>query len=176
MPLPASEPDTSCRRSRFLSLPLRSSCGNAAVEFAIVAPLLAVILTAIVELGLAIMGQFSVQEAVLAGANQASHNGWNAANIKTAITSSDPHIVATDIAVTRFCGCPVGHALTTVAQCDQDLAAPNTCPAGCSATCSDGIVARKYAEIHATMARPGVLGQSFGLPATVGSKMTTKLP
>ena len=159
-----------------LLLPLRSARGNAAVEFAIVAPLLAVILTAIVEIGLAIMAQFSVQEAVLAGANQASHNGWNAANIKTAITSSDAHVLATDITVTRFCGCPVGSAITTLAQCDQDLAAPNTCPATCSSTCSDGIVARQYAKIHATMARPGVLGQSFGLPATMGSNMTTKLP
>ena len=157
-------------------LPLRSARGNAAVEFAIIAPLLAAMLVAVVQLGLAIMAQLSVQEAVLSGANKASHYGWDSAAITTAITASDPEIATADISVTRFCGCPEGSTITTKAQCDQDLAAPGTCPTTCSAICSDGIVTRKYAKIQASKARPGVFTKTFGLPTKVSSTMTTKLP
>lgn len=154
----------------------RDKRGSMAVEFALIAPLLALILTAVIELGLAIITQFNVQEAVLAGANSASHNGWNAASIKTAVTSANSNILATNITVTRSCGCPSGSGITTVAQCDQDALNPNTCPTTCGTTCSDGIVARKYVTITAEITRPYSISSSFGISPTVKSTMRTKLP
>ena len=156
---------------------LRNRRGNAAVEFALVAPLLTLILTAIIQFGLTILTQFTVQEAVLDGANYASHNSWNASSIQSAVTSSSSTIPLANVTVSRFCGCPVASAITTVAQCDQDTANPGTCPATCTTTkCSDGIVTRQYVSISASIPAPGVAKRLFGLPATVGSTMTTKLP
>ena len=154
----------------------RDRRGSMAVEFAMIAPLLALILTTVIELGLAIITQFNVQEAVLAGANSASHNGWNAANIKTAVTSAYSRIPASGITVTRSCGCPSGSGITTLAQCDQDTANPNTCPAACGTSCSDGIIARKYVTITAQMNRPYSVSANFGISPTVTSTMRTKLP
>lgn len=147
-----------------------------AVEFAMIAPLLALILTAIIELGLAIIVQFNVQEAVLAGANSASHNGWNAANIKTAVTSASSLVPATGVTVTRSCGCPSGTDIITDAQCDQDIASPNTCPAICAQNCADGIARRQYVTITAQITRPYSISSSFGISPTITSTMRSKLP
>jgi Flp pilus assembly protein TadG len=141
-----------------------ASCrGNAAVEFGIIAPILSMILVAVIQLGLAVRTYFTVQEAALAGANYASHNGWNATAISTAITTSSnkPGLSASP-APSKFCGCPTTSGLS-----------PATCGTKCT---GDGFVARQYAKVSATMARPSVLSANFGLPASITVTMTTKLP
>ncbi|MEN9718581.1 MAG: hypothetical protein RIQ99_1459 [Pseudomonadota bacterium] len=149
--------------------------GNAAIEFAIIAPLLALILAGTIEIGTTVITWFRVQEGVLDGANYASHNGWNATAITTAVTTSSPKLATATVSVTRFCGCPVGSNITKTADCDT-VSSPGVCPSGCSATCSDGVVNRKYAAITAAVPRTTYMTKSFGLPATVSVTMKTKLP
>ena len=155
---------------------LQSKSGNAAVEFVIVAPLLVLLLGGIVELGLAIRANFALQEALLSGANQASHKGWNATAIQTAITSSSPLVSAATVTVTRSCGCPVGTTLSTVS-CDTDPLNPGTCPSSCSTTIctSDQLAARQYATITASIPRQSVFKTNFGLPARISATMQTRL-
>lgn len=155
---------------------LQSKSGNAAVEFVIVAPLLVLLLGGIVELGLAIRANFALQEALLSGANQASHKGWDAAAIRTAITSSSARVSGATVTVTRYCGCPNGAAITTVAACDADPLNPGTCPSTCSTICqSDQLSARQYAQLSASVPRQTVFGRNFGLPATMSVSMTARI-
>ena len=155
---------------------LQSTSGNAAVEFVIVAPLLVLLLGSIVELGLAIRTKFALQEALLAGANVASHKGWNAANITTAISSYSPRVASATITVTRFCGCPNSTSITSVAACDADPLNPNTCPSTCSSICtSDQLPTRQYTTLSATLKRQTVFGALHGLPSTLSASMITQL-
>lgn len=138
--------------------------GSVAVEFALVGPLLVIILTAIIEIGLATAAWFTVQEAALAGANYASHNGWDAAAISSAVTTSTKKtgLTAAPAPIT-YCGCPTGTGLETVG-------------AQCGAACPDGTTNRRYVDVSASMSRPSVIGNNFGLPPTITVTMTTKVP
>lgn len=164
------------RAVQFVSQPLRkplgNRAGNAAVEFAIIAPMLVLLLGGIIEIGLAISTYFTVQEGMLAASNYASRKGWDATAITTAVKSSSPKLATATVTVSRFCGCPSGSSLTTVAQCPEATG----CPAACSNLCSDNFVARKYAVIAGSVPRTQIMGQTFGLPSTVSITMRTKLP
>lgn len=154
----------------------RSDSGNAAVEFALIAPLLVLLLSGIVEIGLAVRTSYALHEGLLAGANQASHKGWDTTAIRSAITSSSPTLTKASISLTRFCGCPEGTSISTIATCDTDPANPGTCPGTCVAVCkSDGLTVRKYAVLSASVPRQSVFPQSFGLSPTLSSTMRTRL-
>ena len=155
---------------------LANGGGNAAVEFAIIAPVLVLLLCAIIEFGLAISSYFTVQEGALAGANYASRRGWDTVAIRTAITSSSPKLSTATVTLSRYCACPSGTSLATVGVCDTDVANPG-CPALCStSTCSDTFAPRKYVSITTSIPRTRVVGRAFGLPATISSTMQAKLP
>lgn len=156
----------------------REQRGNAAIEFAIVAPVLALLLVGTVQLGLAIMTWFTVQEGVLSGANYASHNGWNETAIKSAVTTSSTKLTTASVSVAPFCGCPVGSGITTVATCTTDVTVATNlvCPAACSTACADGITPRRYITLSASLARPNLMRDSFGLPTNITVTMKTKLP
>lgn len=161
----------------FKSLWRGSNSGNAAIEFALVAPLLVLLLSGIVEIGLAVRTSYALQAAVLAGSNQASHKGWDTTAIRSAITSSSPRLTHATITLTRFCGCPSGTSITTIAACDNDPANPGTCPMTCTAVCtSDQLAVRKYATLTASLPRQTVFGSSFGLAPTLSTTMRTRLP
>lgn len=155
------DPIPLCNASRRLMTCQR---GSVAVEFAIIGPLLVIILTAIIEIGLATAAWFTVQEAALAGANYASHKGFNASAISSAVISSTNKtaLTATPTPVS-YCGCPSGTKIETVGII-------------CSGTCADGATARRYVDVSASMGRPSVIGNNFGLPATITVTLTTKVP
>ncbi len=136
--------------------------GIVAIEFAIIAPVLAIILVAVIEIGLATAAFFTVQEAALAGANYASHNGWDANAISGAVTQSTERadIVASPVPIT-YCGCPSG---------------PKIAVSTCGQSCSDGLVTRKYVKVSASMSRPSVVMSSFGLPEDVTVTLVTRVP
>jgi Flp pilus assembly protein TadG len=62
--------------------------GQAAVEFAVILPVLVLLLTGIVDLGSLIVDQMRVTAAAEAGAQYAMVNGFNATNIATAVTNA----------------------------------------------------------------------------------------
>src|SRR5947209_8673258 len=62
--------------------------GSAAVEFSVVAPVLAVVLVPLIDIGMAVYQQMQVQDAAQAGAQYAMAHGWNSASIQNAVTGA----------------------------------------------------------------------------------------
>lgn len=134
----------------------------AAVEFALIAPLLVLILVAVVEIGLAVRQQMQVQDAASAGARYAAQNGWNATAITAAVTSAKPDAgIAASPAPVRFCGCP---------------SATGVAAATCGDFCADGSSARSYVQVSASVARSSILPSSLPLPDTMVDTVTTRIP
>ena len=140
---------------------LRDCRGVAAIEFACAAPLFALTLVGMTELGLAVRTRLAAEEAAAAGA-QAALKGFDAAKITTAIQSANPNrTVLASPAPSQFYACPAASGLTRVAQ---------------SVTCTDGKAARRFADVYATISRPTVFGAQFDLPATLTAHATARTP
>lgn len=136
--------------------------GAAAIEFALVAPLLAFMVAGAVNVGLAIRTAFLVNAAVASGGQYAMVNGWNSTQITAAVTSGtgDAGVSASPAPSVAY-GCPSGTAIT---------AATST------TVCADGITARRYVTVSASMARPSVFPTSFGLPTTITATQVVQIP
>lgn len=141
---------------------LRRQDGTAAIEFALILPMLLIIFTGVVEIGLAVHDSIRVQEAVSAGAIYANQHDFNAAAISSAITSATTAgSLTASPAPVQFYGCPsaTGIAASTL-----------------GATCADGFQSRSYVTVSAQMPRTQVFGAVFGLPATLTATATARLP
>jgi Flp pilus assembly protein TadG len=91
-----------------------SKDGNAAVEFAIIAPVLLGLLVPIADFGLYIYDQMQLNLAAQAGMEYAARNGWVPAGIKQAAINASPslNLTTANVSASEFCGCPSG---TTIA-------------------------------------------------------------
>ena len=113
--------------------------GVAAIELAMVSPLLVTGVLGAGELGFTIFRQTQVSFAAQAGADYALAHGFDATKVSNAIVNATTYtaINATP-APTQFCGCPTASGVTV---------AGGTPP--CSATCSGGFTAGTYVQpIH----------------------------
>lgn len=112
---------------------IRFSRAAAAVEFALLAPLLVALLVAIVDLGLALKEWMRVHYAAQAGAQFAGRYGWDAAGIAAAVelAGSNSEITANP---QRICGCPGASGIVAV---------------DCATPCADGAGPNDYAMISA---------------------------
>jgi Flp pilus assembly protein TadG len=113
----------------------RGKAGNAAVEFALIAPILASALVAMVDLGVGFYERMEVENAAQAGAQYAISKGWNPSAVVTAVTSASS--LASISAVpgpTQSCGCPNGTTLVAAA---------------CGSTCPGGALAGTYVTVNA---------------------------
>jgi Flp pilus assembly protein TadG len=125
--------------------------GTAAVEFAIAAPVLLILVFGAAEIGYSAYQAMQVQDAVEAGAFYVSKHGWNSLGITTAVLNS------TDVASGQltasapqpYYGCP-GSTGVVVA-------------ASSTATCATGNPPGQYAQINATLTRKSLIPNS-GLP------------
>lgn len=109
--------------------------GTSAVEFCIIAPMLAAVLVPLIDLGLAFYQQMQVDDAAQAGAQYAMAHGWNTSAIQSAVTGATGLAgVSASPAPSRSCGCPSGTAVTA---------------ADCGSTCDDGQSARTYVTVSA---------------------------
>lgn len=128
----------------------RQDRASAAVEFALIAPILTGVLLGIADLGLGLHYKMAVVQAAGAGATYAALNGWNSASIGNAVTNATGvgNITASP-APTQTCGCPNsgGTAITT---------------ATCGSTCTNGQAAGHYCTVtaqyvyHMILSYPGV--------------------
>ena len=102
---------------------LGSEDGNAAVEFAIIAPVLLGLLVPIADFGLYTYDQMQLNLAAQAGMEYAARNGWVPAGIKQAAVNASPslNLTTANVNASQFCGCPSGN---TIAQ--QNCSDPNT--------------------------------------------------
>jgi Flp pilus assembly protein TadG len=116
--------------------------GTAAIEFALAAPLLLILLTGIVELGMAAFQAMQVQTAAEAGALYATaHGGGDLDKISQAVTNATSTAgITASPAPQVYCGCPGSGGITSQGS-------------DCSSTCSDGKPPGKYATVSATITR-----------------------
>jgi Flp pilus assembly protein TadG len=143
---------------------LRAPGGTAAVEFALVAPILMGMLVPVVDLSMAFAQRMEVQQAAQAGAQYALLHAWNsnsATNIAAAVTAASnlPGLSATP-APSQFCGCPGGSAITSTT---------------CGSTCSDGTTAGYYVTVSAQYTYTPVVPYSvLGSSVTLSSQSTVR--
>jgi len=80
--------------------------GAVAVEFVIIAPILALMLVCTLDLGMGIYRKMQVQNGAQAGAGYAVLHGFTASSIETAVTSATSFMgVSASPAPSEFCGC-----------------------------------------------------------------------
>ena len=103
--------------------------GAAAVEFAILVPVIAAILTGVANYGLATFDKMELTSAARAGAQYALLDATDTAAIATAVVNStNLSITASDVTTTQFC---------------EDSA-------GAAATCGDASATRTYMTVSVT--------------------------
>ena len=121
-----------CKRLRSV---LRAVEGNAAIEFALAAPLLVGILIPVVDFGMAIYQKMEVEDAAQAGAQYALLHGWNSPAIQSAVTGATAlSSISASPAPVEACGCHTGTSITLTA---------------CGSTCTNGDKAGIYVTVNA---------------------------
>jgi Flp pilus assembly protein TadG len=132
---------------RFLSRAASDTSGVAAIEFAIIVPLLVMMVVATAEIGMGFYRKMQVEDAVQAGAEWAIRNGFDANAMSSAVTSatSAPAISASPAPV-QFCGCASGSSIMTVS---------------CGTICSGGVQAGTYTTVSAQMTYNTILPYRF---------------
>ena len=122
----------SARRLKRLAISRRA---NAAIEMALLAPILVLMLVGSADYGTAIYRRMQVQHAAQAGADFAMRNGFNAVAITAAVTGATSFAGLTAVpAPTETCGCATAVGVT---------------PALCGATCAGGATAGTYVAVSA---------------------------
>lgn len=125
-------------RGAFRAFVVRSaenSSGAAAIEFGVVVPMLALMVTAVIDLGLGIYSKMQLEDAAQAGVEWAIRNGFDASAISTAVTNAtnSSKITASPPPV-QYCGCASSSSITS---------------ATCGTTCPDGAQAGTYVTVSA---------------------------
>lgn len=124
--------------------------GIAAIEFGLMAPFLALLVVATVELGTAIYQGMQAQNAAEAGAVYASKYGLDLAGIGNAVANAtDAAGITATPAPSQFCGCPVASGVATTS---------------CSASCGDGSAPGQYVRINAQITRQPLMNFSGLIP------------
>ena len=126
--------------------------GGAIIEFALIAPFLAVLLVSLSDLGFGFYEAMQVQAAAEAGAQYAMRNTWDANAVAAAVTgATGAGGISATPAPAQVCGCPGGGILTQI---------------GCTSTCPSGDPPGVYASVSAQKLYQTVLPYP-GLPATL---------
>src|SRR5258708_38861884 len=116
---------------------LRRRGGNTAIEFALIAPVLAGMLVGMTDLGVGIYENMQVRNAAQAGAQYAIAKGWDSTAIQNAVTGSGSMSgISASPAPAKSCGCACG---TTIAA------------AACGTACAGGATGCTYitCNLHA---------------------------
>lgn len=136
--------------------------GNAAVEFALMSPLLLGMLVPIADLGAYVYYNMQLQLAAQAGVEYVVRNPWNPTEVQNAIISAAPSLglqlvdntfvppgntdvlpIPFAIANVQFCGCASGTTITTVTCSNPPPDCPNTNP-----TLKAGVYYKVGAQVH----------------------------
>lgn len=136
--------------------------GVAAIEFAILSPLLVLLLIGLVEIGFASYEAMQAQSAAEAGALYAAKHGWDLTGIEGAVVNATGASgITADPAPQTFCGCPqTGGIIAT----------------SCNSTCPGGSPPGQYVEIHASLAHQTILPYpGLPTPLVLKGKSTLRL-
>ena len=128
---------------------IRSRTGSALVEFALVTPLLLLMMAAVLNFGLLLRTAVCVADAARAGAQYGSRSAANSTDtsgIQSAAVNSAPDIAHLTVSSSRTCKCPDGNSVS------------------CSGPCGGGPV-RVYVQVTASATGSAIFSYS-GLPFT----------
>jgi Flp pilus assembly protein TadG len=136
--------------------------GTAAIEFAILSPILLALLLGVVDLGFGIYAAIQTQSAAEAGALYAAKHGWNSAGISAAVVgATGASSMAASPAPTLFCGCPSASGIATIV---------------CTATCTGGAQPGEYVRVNSSLARLSILSDpGLGLATTLTGQSTIRI-
>jgi len=134
--------------------------GASAVEFALVLPVLVLLLIGMSDYGALAFQTMEVSAAAHAGADYAIHNGWNSSAIQTAVTSATSLTVSASPAPQLSKGCLSG----------------NTVVFQTGATCSSGGTAGSYVIVNAqTPFSPLVAWSALTFPTTLSAQAVVRI-
>jgi Flp pilus assembly protein TadG len=142
---------------------LAAAGGAGTIEFALVATFLCTLLLGVLDFGLGFWEYMQVGNAARAGAEYAVANGFNAANIETAVTSATTlSSITASPAPTEACGCPnVASGVTA---------------ATCGSACVSGGTAGEYVTVHPQASyRTLISWPTISDPVTLAASATVKL-
>jgi Flp pilus assembly protein TadG len=136
--------------------------GTAAIEFALLIPLLLTLMMGVTELGFAMYEGMQVYSAAEAGALYATKNGWDSAGISSAVTNATGTSGLTaSPAPTLFCGCPSASGIVTWS---------------CTTKCANGSTSSQYVRVNASLAHQTILPYAaLGIPTTFTANSTVRL-
>jgi Flp pilus assembly protein TadG len=112
----------------------RDSAGVAGIEFAIIAPVLAIFILGLIDLGLGFEAQMSVSQAAQAGSYYALLKGYDTAAIASAIQNAS-NSTGISGSSSQSCGCPSSGA--------------GVANAACGSSCPNGQTAGTYVSVSA---------------------------
>ena len=128
---------TSRRLKRFAARLARNRRGAAAVELALVAPMLVGIVLPMVDLGMGAFARMRVQNAAEAGAQYVLAHGYNSTAITNAVQAATSLGNTVSVAPATACHCVTSNTLGSAVTCGS--------------ACADGSTAGNYATITATV-------------------------
>jgi Flp pilus assembly protein TadG len=129
----------------------RQDRGAAAVEMAIICPILIAVLAGVIDFGLMLYQQTVVVTAADAGALYAIVNGYNEANIENAVQNSYDNVslsaVSASPAPSQFCGCALSSSPWITHLCTSSCGpCATTYPTSCG---SGSLPASTYVQVNA---------------------------
>lgn len=145
------------------SVPDRSRAGSAAIEAALILPILLLLATGLFDLGFAAYESMQVKSAADAGAEYAAKNPWDATKIGAAVVSATGgSVISANPVPAKFCACPGTGTLITVS---------------CAGTCANGDTPSLYARVSAQklhsplLSYPGLVN-----PLTLSAQAVVRIP
>jgi Flp pilus assembly protein TadG len=109
--------------------------GVAAIEFAVMAASLVLMMVCVVDIGMGFYRKMQVQNAAQAGAQYALLYGFEASSIANAVTGATSFSgISASPAPTKYCGCASTSGITSLS---------------CSSTCADGSTPATYVSVSA---------------------------
>lgn len=123
--------------------------GAVAVEFALLVPIMVLLLTAVTDIGITAYESMRVQGAAEAGAQYAAKNVWDPAAIAAVVTTASGGGISASPAPMQFCACPDSGGLAAI---------------DCADTCPGGLPPGRYAEVSAALDHETILPYP-GLPS-----------
>lgn len=120
---------------RFVHIRKDDIRGVALIEFAIIAPILVILMVCTIDLAMGIYRKMQVQNAAQAGAQYAMLRGFNASSISSAVVNATKFSgVSASPGPIQFCGCASSTGVSSAA---------------CNSTCSGGALAGTYVTVSA---------------------------
>lgn len=140
----------------------RDRSGLAAVELALILPILALMLAATLDLGMGLHAALEVRNAAQAGAQYAALQGFDATAAASAVTNATSLAgISASPAPSQMCGCPTATGISTIS---------------CASTCADGSTPGSYARIDAqTSFTPPVAFPGLAGPYALSAHVTVRL-